>query len=197
MDRTSRAPSAACPSAALMDSSIPTPWVVLIRKMAGALQANANFRTKKNGPTAKPILERLEGLTRKTPRCWTWIGTMDRNGYGSMVVGSRVDGSRRTKKAYRVWYEIIKGPIPGDMEIDHRCRNRACVNPSHLEVVTHRENMVRGATFAAANVAKTTCPKGHQYTEENTYRRPDAPHQRECLTCRKTKRKERYWSNKK
>jgi hypothetical protein len=57
--------------------------------------------------------------------------------------------------------------IPPDFDIDHLCRNRRCVNPEHLEAVTHRENMVRGDTFAARNAAKTHCSKGHPLSGEN------------------------------
>lgn len=67
--------------------------------------------------------------------------------------------------AHRVAYEEIMGPVPEGLELDHLCRTRSCVNPSHLEPVTHRENMNRGDV---ATRRKTHCPKGHPYDEENT-----------------------------
>lgn len=82
--------------------------------------------------------------------CWLWIAALDRLGYGSF---------KRTK-AHRWAYEHFVGPIPAGRELDHLCRNRSCVNPDHLEPVTHAENMARGA-----NAVKTHCPAGHGYEQ--------------------------------
>ena len=73
-----------------------------------------------------------------------------------------------TAYAHRLAYELVKGPISDGLQIDHLCRNRACINPDHLEAVTQRENILRGEGVAALNARKTHCPQGHAYDEENT-----------------------------
>ena len=72
------------------------------------------------------------------------------------------------------------GPIPKPLTIDHLCRNRACVNPDHLEPVTHAENVSRGF-INRVNSAKTHCPQGHAYDAANTHR--DAANRRHCRRC--------------
>ena len=94
--------------------------------------------------------------------CWNWTGFRMATGYGTFRYG------RDVKKAHRAAYELVVEAIPGGLEIDHLCRNRSCVNPDHLEVVTHRENTVRGNSQAGLNARKTHCPKGHPYDDANT-----------------------------
>lgn len=81
--------------------------------------------------------------------------------------------------AHRVAYIEANGPIPDGLEIDHLCRVTLCVNPSHLEAVTHAENVRRGLAV------RTACPQGHDYTEANTYRNPKG--HRLCRTCNRDK----------
>lgn len=125
--------------------------------------------------------ERFWSKVRITPGCWEWIGGRG-DGYGCFWY------RKKPGKAYRYSYEIHKGPIPPGLEIDHLCRNRACVNPDHLEAVTTVVNVMRGEGFSAKNKRKTRCPKGHEYTPENTIilkplKRGGGP-RRECATCR-------------
>lgn len=102
--------------------------------------------------------------------CWLWTAFTNHAGYGKFWL----DGTM--VRAHRWAYESEVGPIPDGLEIDHLCRVRHCVNPTHLEPVTPTENRRRAAECI------THCPQGHEYTEENTYRRPDK-NGRECRQC--------------
>jgi hypothetical protein len=108
--------------------------------------------------------------------CWEWQRSKSEYGYG------RKPHRGRNVMAHRFFYELLVGPVPQGLELDHLCRNPACCNPRHLEPVTHRENILRGNTEPARNAVKTHCPQGHAYTPENVYIRPGT-HQRGCRTC--------------
>jgi len=94
--------------------------------------------------------------------CWLWAASINNNGYGEFWAGDKY------VKAHRWAYEYLIGPIPAGLTIDHLCRNRACVNPAHLEPVTLRINLLRGNTFQARNAAKTHCESGHSFDLFNT-----------------------------
>jgi hypothetical protein len=81
-----------------------------------------------------------------------------------------------------VAYELFVGPIPEGLELDHLCRNPSCVNPAHLEAVTHRENVRRGDLHLVFG-SRTHCTMGHEFTDENTYPRPTGG--RGCRECRR------------
>lgn len=93
--------------------------------------------------------------------CWIWTGATNSGGYASF----RLKGS--SGKAYIASYRLFVGDIPDGYEIDHKCRNRKCVAPYHLEAVTHQENVLRGISICAQNAAKTECKRGHKLTPEN------------------------------
>jgi hypothetical protein len=111
--------------------------------------------------------------------CWEWQGNRRANGYGSFWM----DGSSRL--AHRAVYELLVGPIPDGLQIDHLCRNRACVNPSHLEVVDARTNVLRSMNLAALNARKTHCKHGHPFDEANTAVLANGS--RRCRTCGRAK----------
>ena len=117
----------------------------------------------------------------KTPTCWLWRGALS-NGYGQLHVKNRLHGKLNII-IHRWMCERFIGPIPQGFHVDHLCRVTQCVNPAHLELVTRRENMLRGKTVGARNASKTHCIHGHEFTPANTYR-PN-PNHRHCRQCAK------------
>ena len=111
--------------------------------------------------------------------CHEWIASRNNNGYGTFAVG----GGRSTV-AHRWSYEYHVGPIPDGLDLDHLCRNRACVNPDHLEPVTTSTNLHRAVGMGQANARKTHCPMGHPYAGDNLYIPPCRPNNRMCRACR-------------
>lgn len=113
--------------------------------------------------------------------CWLWTGCLNSKGYGQF----------NHRAAHRVAYERCIGPIPDGLEIDHvrarGCEHRNCVNPAHLEAVSHWENVMRGDTIAAKRRAQTHCIHGHEFTPENTYIWRGG---RSCRACSDRRRKE-------
>lgn len=140
-----------------------------------------------------PLLERLMARVsqHETPSahrpdlgpCWLWQGPTDRHGYG--IFHHRAPG---TKFAHRLMYEVLTGPIPDGLVVDHLCRITACCNPAHLEPVTQAENIRRGrAPEALRQLAaeRTHCPNGHPY-EAGDFRineRGPKKGRRRCLIC--------------
>jgi hypothetical protein len=104
-------------------------------------------------------IESFWALVAKLPGdgCWVWQGHVSSNGYGKMGYGGKA------WYVHRLSYEIARGPIPLDLTIDHLCRNKRCVNPTHLETVPMLVNVARG------NPLKTHCKRGHALTAENLY----------------------------
>jgi hypothetical protein len=88
--------------------------------------------------------------------CWEWTGGRS-SGYG------RIGG----EYVHRAVYKALVGPIPEGMTVDHLCRNRVCVNPAHMEIVSRAENVLRGEGVTAVNARKTHCPRGHPLVGDN------------------------------
>jgi hypothetical protein len=89
--------------------------------------------------------------------CWIWIGGRGRSGHGQTWDSVK----RRQDGAHRVLYKMFKGEIPEGLELDHLCRLSSCVNPDHLEPVTHRQNLMRGFSPSALKARQTVCRLGH------------------------------------
>lgn len=118
--------------------------------------------------------------------CWEWVSpNRVKFGYGRFhLAGVQV-------MAHRVSWTILRGPIPQNQTLDHLCRNPRCVNPDHLEIVSNKENILRGNSPTAMNARKTHCKQGHEFTPENTrwYTKNNGKyHGRRCKECYRTRR---------
>lgn len=137
--------------------------------------------------TGTPIERFYRFITVAQNNCWEWQGQKASRGYGYFW-----DGKRQVY-AHRFAYEYYKGNILIDLEVDHLCRNHACVNPDHLELVTHQENCQRGLIGINQRV-KTHCPHGHPYTEANIYHYKGG---RFCRACSRLRYSPLYGRSKK
>lgn len=140
-------------------------------------------KVDKNGP----IPEHAPHLGR----CWVWTGASN-HGYGvfyATPAREQPDGKQRLMPAHQFSYELHVRPVPDGFELDHLCRNHACVNPEHLDPVTHHENILRGVSPAAEHARRETCPEGHDYDVIET--RPNGRTSRRCSLCDNKNQRER------
>ena len=137
---------------------------------------------------AERVLER--SIPEPNSGCWVWLGSLTAGGYGTL----RYSESQKKTTAHRVSYAAFKCDIPDELDLDHLCRVRCCVNPDHLEPVTRQVNLERGVgNTGATQRARTHCPQGHEYTPENT--RVNRKGQRSCKACTKEMGKRWYYRN--
>lgn len=128
--------------------------------------------------------ERIKAYIQPKPNsgCWIWTGKCSVGGYGQMKI------ARKWVYIHIYNYRTMHGEISERLELDHLCRVRPCVNPWHLEAVTHTENVRRG--LGNRKNERTHCPRGHEYTLENTKLKRNRT-SRECKTCHRFKMAER------
>lgn len=134
-----------------------------------------------NSPPLEVVEKRFWAKVKKTETCWLWTGATIR-GYGAFGWWKP---QKKTVYAHRLAYELLRGTLTDGLVLDHLCMTPLCVNPDHLEEVTATENHRRWA--ASVKV----CPRGHDYTEENTYRNSKTGH-RSCIKCRNIVNAQRY-----
>jgi HNH endonuclease len=128
-------------------------------------------------PTLSPTLfRRFWSKVLIGDGCWVWQGALTNPGYARVWAGDKM------KQAHNLSYETLVGPIPDGLELDHLCRNRACVRPDHLEPVSRRTNILRGHAPTARNALAVFCVRGHPFDAANTWRSPDG-RRRRCRTC--------------
>lgn len=144
------------------------------------------------GKFVKDIHNRFWSKVNKTNRCWIWKAQINTAGYGIFWFNGK------NTRAHRYAFETVRKEIPMGLQLDHLCRNRACVNPYHLEPVTQSVNSSRGRGRLSAKLRTrkiTCCPRGHMYDEKNTIIKRGARHCRECQRQRmieyKIKKKEK------
>lgn len=127
-------------------------------------------------------IERFLTKVDTSGECWLWQASTSGHGHGQFYVGDQ------KFTAHRWLYELLVGPVPDGLELDHLCRVPACVRPSHLEPVTHKENVLRGVAPTALNAAKTQCDKGHPFDAANTSVLADGS--RRCRTCHRDRERD-------
>lgn len=134
------------------------------------------------------FVERFWSKVDKTTICWKWLGSCNLAGYGQITLTN--NNGKFVLYAHRLSYMLHANEyVPEGMQIDHLCRNRACVNPDHFEVVTATENKRRGESPAAKAARQTHCIYGHILDEQNTYINKFG--HRYCRKCNAQRQRER------
>lgn len=122
--------------------------------------------------------------------CWVWTGTKFASGYARLYLEPR-----QSIRVHRMSFLIFNGPLIPGLVIDHKCRNKICINPNHLRQVSNSVNSIENSnSVSAINIAKTHCKNGHEFTEENTYNQPNTNF-RYCKKCSRIRALN--WYNKK
>jgi len=135
-----------------------------------------------------PLMDRIWARTKQDGDCLVWTGTKTcrgSDGYGRIKVAGK------SKLAHRVVYELLIGPVPAGLTLDHLCRNRLCVKPAHLEPVSFRENCLRGVGVSAIHARLKHCKHGHPFSPENTAYEEGGRYRR-CIICKRETNRRGY-----
>jgi hypothetical protein len=175
----------------LQERSAGRPCANCSRTITRGLICEKGRGCRKAARPARPTLaERFWPKVSIGPGCWEWTGALGGHGYGQFHIG---DG-RKIRYAHRVAYELTIGRIPPGLSLDHLCRNPPCVNPAHLEPVTHKVNIVRGDSPLARNSRKTHCRRGHELSGANLEVASRKAGHRRCRICRNASWLRRKWA---
>lgn len=134
-------------------------------------------------------MDRFWSKVDRYGECWLWLASTSGKGYGTFHFRGRCTG------AHRVAYILCVGEVPQGTELDHKCRNRRCVRPDHLEAVSHAENVRRGLIGITA-ATKNICRNGHRMSAANTVGRRGQERARFCLECRRRSKRDWYHRSK-
>lgn len=146
-----------------------------MQSILGALKRRKKLSAQEKMDYLEAAQKRFWVMVEKTNNCWNWKGTKT-FGYG------RFSFFERMVRAHRFSYEIMVGQISRWKNLDHICRNRECVNPSHLRQVYFKDNVLCGNGPTAINARKTKCIRGHELTKDNLYFVKGNPGRR-CKKC--------------
>jgi len=116
-------------------------------------------------------------------KCWQWKGSFTKSGYATFNLGSGI-----TSRVHKILYELTVKKVSDKLELNHLCCNKGCINPNHLEEITHQENQLKGGSLLTQ---QGFCKNGHKRTLGNTYFRPDKT-STECKECNKIRQRNRY-----
>lgn len=150
-------------------------WFVYCRFLAIKATVKPTASDIEHGELDEDFAKRFWSKVEKTEECWNWTAAKHGQGYGLIKKGDT------SVRAHRISVLMSGREIPDGYNVDHLCRNTSCVRPDHLEVVTSKENTLRGNGITAQEARQTHCKREHEFTPENT--RTDSGNHRHCLSC--------------